>query len=55
MVIDDDEFPVLAEFEDIFRLVDQRLNAGAETILFVAGGNDDGQLDQWLGLGLVVH
>ena len=46
VVVDDDEFPVAAELEDVFRLAGERLKAGRQGFLLVARGNDDGELDQ---------
>ena len=53
VVVHDDQLPVAAQFEDLFRLADQRLEAGAQAILLVARRNNDRQLDQLCRLRLV--
>ena len=53
VIVDDDQFPFTAKLEDVFRLCDQRLEALSEAGLLVAGGNDDGKLDEFGGFGLV--
>ena len=45
-VVDDDQLPILAEEEDVFGLGGEGDEAGAEAILFVAGGDDDGELER---------
>ena len=53
VVVDDDEFPVAAKLEDVFGLRDKRLKASCKVLLFVAGGNDDGEFDELFRFGLI--
>src|SRR5437660_1762186 len=46
MVVNHDQFPVAAELEDLFGLRDERLQTGSKVLLFVAGWDDDGELDE---------
>ena len=48
VVVDDDQFPVATELEDVFGLRDERLQAGCKVLLFVAGRNDDGEFDEFV-------
>ena len=52
VVVDYNEFPVVAELEDLLGLADEGLKTGGEAILLIARGDDDGELDELGGLGL---
>ena len=53
IVIDHDQFPVAPQLEDLFRLPDQGLKAGADAVLFVARRDNHRQFEQRLRLRLV--
>jgi hypothetical protein len=54
-VVDHDQLPVAAQFEDVVRLVDQRLQAGVDAVFLIPGRNDHRQFQERLRLRLVVH
>ncbi len=53
VIVDNDQFPVAAEVEDIVRLRDKRLEARTEALLFVTRRNDDSEFDQRLRFWLI--
>jgi len=53
LVVDDDEVPVAAKLEEMIGLRDKRLETGGEVLFLIAGGNDDGEFDERIGLGLI--
>ena len=54
LIIDNDKFPVDAKLKDVLRLRDQRFQTCREILLFIAGGDDDGEFDELFRFGLIV-
>ncbi len=55
VVVDDDDFPIASKLPGALGLGDKRAQTVAEAVLFVAGGDDDGELELGNLIGRGVH